>query len=159
MTGTPPRRAPKYLWNEQYGWTLDACARGLIATLCGFVHAQSTFKGSAAGRAWIDREDAAGARISFVSDKGDGYVDLTAHDSDWVKIEVFVAGAPVFRAWAEEVWEEKEFWPDASDGVTPPDGDAPGRISKRGSWLNIRCAFFPGVPDDGTGYWSLELPE
>jgi hypothetical protein len=159
MTGTPPRREPHYFWNEQYGWTLDACARGLIQILCGFVHSPGRFTGSAVGRAWIEREDGVSARIAFASDKGDGHVELTAHDSHWVKIEVFVAGAPVFRAWCEEVWEEKEFWPDGSDGITPPDGDAPGRISKRGSWLNIRCAFFPGVPDDGTGYWSLEVPE
>jgi hypothetical protein len=123
----------------------------------GLVHGETHFTGSAAGRAWIAQADEASARIAFASDKGDGHIDLSVHESHWVQADVFVSDVCVLRAWCEEPWEEKEFWPDGSDGVTPPDGDAPGRISQRGSWLQIRCAYFPGVPDDGTGYWSLEV--
>lgn len=159
MTGAPPIRKPLYFDNESRGCPLDECARGLLWTLWGFVNAPTPFKGSANGRAWVTEHDRSSARIAFHSDKGDGWVQLSAHESHWVKIEVFVADALTFRAWCEEVWEEKEFWPDGADGITPAHGDAPGRISKRGAWLQIRCADFPGVADDGSGFWSIELPD
>jgi hypothetical protein len=160
MDAVPPRRPPYHVSEETFGWPLDRCARGLVWMLSlGLIHGETHFTGSAKGRAWVAHNDDATARIAFATGKGDGHIELSVHDSAWVKIEVFVAGLCVFRAWCDEPWEEKEFWPDGSDGVTPPDGDAPGRISKRGSWLKIKCAYFPGVPDDGSGYWSLALPE
>ncbi|HRO02317.1 MAG TPA: hypothetical protein PLS69_01760 [Terricaulis sp.] len=78
------------------------------------------------------------------------------HESGWVKAEVFVSGAHVFRAWVDEPFEEKEFWPDGADGIVPPQGDPPGRISKRGLWLQLSCAAFPGAPDKGNGFWDVE---
>jgi hypothetical protein len=159
MTSRPPLRSPKYVAQETYGWSRAQGARSLIWVLTSFVSPEVRFGGSAAGRAWIDRHSDDAARIAFTTDQGDGSIDLSVDGSDWVKIEVFSAGACVLCAWCDEPWEEKEFWPDGSDGLTPPDGDAPGRISKRGSWLQIKCAMFPGVPNDGTGYWTLEIPE
>ena len=53
------------------------------------------------------------------------------------------------RAWLEDPYEEKEFWPDGADGV----GEGPGRISKRGSWLQVNMQRFDATL--GAGYWSL----
>ena len=155
----PPTRDPHYFDNESYGWPLDQCARGLLWTLRGFVHTPQDFKGSATGHAWLAHHDENNARIAFTSDKGDGHVQLSTHESHWVKIEVFVSGARIYRAWADEPYEEKEFWPDGANGEPDANGDAPGRISKRGSWLQIRCADFPGAPPDEYGYWNIELAD
>lgn len=157
--GKPPTREPHYFDNEVHGWPLDQCARGLLWTLHSFVFHPTDFVGAAKGHAWIAHKDENNARIAFTSDKGDGHVQLSTHESHWVKIEVFVSGALVFRAWADEPYEEKELWPDGADGVVPPNGDASGRISKRGSWLQIQCEKFPGVPTTETGYWNIELPD
>jgi hypothetical protein len=152
----PPLRDPHYFDNESHGWPLDQCARGLLWTLRGFVHSPKDFVGNASGHAWIAHHDENNARIAFTSDKGDGHVQLSVHESHWVKIEVFISGALILRAWADEPYEEKDLWPDGADGVVAPKGDAPGRISKRGAWLQFRCAQFPGVHDDGSGFWNLE---
>ncbi|MGE0739730.1 MAG: hypothetical protein AB7O98_00185 [Hyphomonadaceae bacterium] len=155
----PPLREPHYFDNQQHNWPLDQCARNLLTTLAGFVHRPTDFKGGANGHAWIAHRDDANARIAFTSDKGDGHVLLSAHDSHWVKIEVFVSGARVFRAWVDEPYEEKEVWPDSADGLVLPDGDPPGRISKRGAWLQLRCEKFPHMPMTASGYWDLEIAD
>lgn len=116
------------------------------------------FKESASGQAWLAHHDDNNARISFTSDKGDGHVQLSTHESHWVKIDVFVSGTLIFRAWADEPYEEKHFWPDGADDIVPPNGDPPGRISKRGSWLQIRRADF-SLPTTETGYWDIELAD
>lgn len=156
--GVPPIRQPHYGDNEQHGWPLEQCARNLLWTLHRFVYRPTDFVGSANGHAWIAHKDHNNARIAFTSDKGDGHVQLSTHESHWVKIEVFVSGARVFRAWCEEVYEEKEFWPDGSDCVDLPSGDAPGRISKRGSWVQIHRGTF-GLSSGEHEFFDLELPD
>ncbi len=153
----PPTREPHYFSNEAYGWSLRDCARGLIQTLSGWVRQPLEFKGDASGRIWHfqgDFDDR--AQLLFTSDQGNGAIELSIDDSCWVMAEVFVGDQLKLRVWIDEPYEEKEFWPDGADGIVPPESDAPGRISKRGSWLQIRAAAFPGVPDDGQGYWSVE---
>ncbi|HYD89479.1 MAG TPA: hypothetical protein VEA80_18510 [Vitreimonas sp.] len=157
MRAAPPQRAPHYTDNEQYGWDLRQCAINLIATLSNWVSDPVEFTGDANGRIWRVREDdRSGARLFFTSDKGDGVIELSVHESCWVRAELQVGGELKFRAWIDDPYEEKEFWPDGADGVTPPNGDAPGRISKRGRWLQIDCARFPGAAVGENGYWSVE---
>lgn len=153
----PPLREPYYFDNETYGWSMRDCARGLISTLSWWAHKPLAFKGDANGRVWHFQgqfEDT--AQLLFESDKGNGRIELTIDPTNWVKAEIFVGDDLKLRVWINEPYEEKEFWPDGADGIVPPDGDAPGRISKRGSWLQLRTAHFPGVPDIGEGFWSLE---
>ncbi len=152
----PPKREPHYIWNEDHQWPLDVCASGLIDTLCGFVSPPIEFRGDASGHIWKAQQDKTTARLAFTSNKGDGHIQLTVDASAWVRAEVYISGELKFRAWVEEPWEEKEFWADGADGVTPPNEDPPGRISKRGLWLQLKCAAFPGVPDKGNGYWDVE---
>jgi len=154
---TPPARAPHYFDNQQYGWPTRQCAIHLVSTLANWTHPAVTFSGDAEGRIWREHSDGQGsARLRFSTKQGDGVVELSAHESDWVRAEVLLNGALVLRVWLDEPYEEKEFWPDGADGIVPPDSDPPGRFSKRGAWLQLRCAAFPGVPDKGNGYWAVE---
>jgi hypothetical protein len=149
----PPRRDPHYSWNESQGWTYRECARALIDTLSHFVRTPVEFQGAAHGRIWsFKSEHTDRAELSFTSDHGDGVIALSIHDSGWVRAEIFVDGALKFRAWVEDPWEEKDFWPDDADGI----GEAPGRISKRGSWLNIERARFPGVIPGEKPFLAIE---
>lgn len=153
---TPPARGPHYFDNETHGWPLRQCAINLISTLSGWCKKPYEFRGAATGRVWhFEGDFTDSAQLLFNSDKGDGRIELSVDETNWVKAEVFVGGAFAFRAWFDEAYEEKEFYPDGSDGKPNTEGDAPGRISKRGAWLQIRCADFPGAPDQGNGYWDL----
>jgi len=152
----PPTRAPYYFDNEQHGWPITECAGFLVNTLAGFVKPALDFRGDASGHIWCAQLDKTSARLAFTSDKGNGHIQLEVHESGWVRAEVFISGARVFRAWLDEPYEEKDFWPDGADGIVPPGGDPPGRISKRGRWLQLRCADFPGAPDKGNGFWDVE---
>ena len=111
------------------------------------------FKGNAAGRIWHfigDYKDR--AQLLFTTEEGAGTIELTIADNDWVRADVFMGEALILRAWIEDPYEEKEFWPDNGDGV----GEAPGRISKRGRWLQIETARFPGAASSTTGFWIVE---
>lgn len=154
---TPPSRDPHFFDNETHGWTLRQCAINLIGTPSWWCKQPLEFKGAATGRVWRFEGDLADrAQLLFNSDKGDGRIELVVHETNWVMAEVFVSDDLKLRTWLEDPYEEKEFYPDGSDDKPNAEGDAPGRISKRGAWLQIRCADFPGVPDQGNGLWSLE---
>lgn len=153
----PPSREPHYGDNETHGWPLRQCAMNLIQTLYWWCKQPLEFKGSANGRVWhVEGDFTDCATLHFASDQGDGMIQLSVHPANWVCAEVFVGGELKFRCWMDDPYEEKEFWPDGSNGEPNAEGDAPGRISKRGRWLQIKTAYFPGVPDDGSGYWDLE---
>jgi hypothetical protein len=155
MTPTrPPTRPPHYIDNESHGWPLESCAGSLINALASWAHEPYEFRGHANGRIWRQRIDRTSARLLFVSDQGDGHIDLSIDASFWVRAELFVIGELKFRAWIDEPYEEKDFWPDGSDGITPPNGDPPGRISKRGRWLQFRRADFGLAPAE-SAFWDV----
>ena len=157
MEPKPPSRPPHYGDNEMYGWPVRDCARNLISTLSGWTRDPVEFKGDANGRIWHFQDDSAGrAQLLFESDHGPGAIELSIDETNWVRAEVFVGNALKLRVWIDDPYEEKEFWPDGADGVIPPNGDPPGRISKRGRWLQLRAADFSGVTDKGNGFWSVE---
>jgi len=149
----PPQREPYYSDVEMYGWARRDCAINLIATLARWCNPPVAFKGNAAGRIWHfigDYKDR--AQLLFTTEEGAGTIELTIADNDWVRADVFMGEALILRAWIEDPYEEKEFWPDNGDGV----GEAPGRISKRGRWLQIETARFPGAASSTTGFWIVE---
>lgn len=153
----PPTREPHYGDNETHGWTQRQCAINLIGTLSWWCKQPLEFKGDANGRIWhFEGEFADHAQLRFTSNLGDGAIAFSVHETNWVLAELSIGGELKFRCWLEDPYEEKEFYPDGSDGKPNAEGDPPGRISKRGRWLQIRCADFPGVPDGGGGFWSLE---
>src|SRR5690606_31232992 len=114
---TPPTREPHYRDNETYRWAARDCALGLIETLSGWCRSPLEFKGAVNGRVWHFQGDFADrAQLLFTSDKGNGRIELEVDPSNWVKAEVFVVDDLVFRCWIEDPYEEKEFYPDGSDG-------------------------------------------
>lgn len=159
-TPAPPARPPLYGDAETHGWAPRQCALNLLGRLADWCTPPLEFRGDANGRIWHfhgDYNDR--AQLVFTSDKGNGVIELFITDDHWVCAELFVVGVFKLRAWIEDPYEEKEFWPDGSDGIVPPNGDAPGRISKRGRWLQIRCADFAGAADKGNGYWDVEAAQ
>jgi len=151
---SPPTRPPHYVGNEDHNWPLEDCAGFLIDTLSSWVREPYEFRGHANGRLWRQRVDKVSAHLLFVSDLGDGHIDLSIDPTNWVRAEVFVVGELKFRVWLEDPYEEKDFWPDGADGITPPNGDPPGRISKRGRWLQLRRADF-GLPAGASLFWDV----
>lgn len=155
----PPARAPFYIWQEQHGWSARDCAMGLIDQLCGFVRcaeAGLVFKGDAAGRIWVVEAESERALLGFEADKAKGRIALSIGPGDWVRAEAMTEAGASLRAWVEDPYEEKQFWPNAADG----DGEGPGRVSKRGAWLEIDVSRFPGAPISPRGrYFQLELDE
>ncbi len=87
-----------------------------------------------------------GARIGFESLDVSGVITLTPHESGWVRVVVQIDGLPVFNAFAEQVWEEYELYPDDWPGearATATHEDAPGRIGKRRNWMSLSSVAWP----------------
>jgi len=87
-----------------------------------------------------------GARVGFESLGVAGVITLTPHESGWVKVVAEIDGRPAFTAFAEQVWEEYELYPDAwpdDARATATDEDAPGRIGKRRSWMSLSAVAWP----------------
>lgn len=100
-----------------------------------------------------------GARIGFESLGVAGVITLTPHGSGWAKVVAEIDGRPVFTAYAEQVWEEYELYPDGwpDEGrATATHEDAPGRIGKRRNWLSLSAVGWPGLePLASTSGWML----
>ena len=75
-----------------------------------------------------------------------GRIELSVDPSLWVRAEVYLEGRWFGRGWIERCYEECEIWPDGSDGIQGPrvEDDPPGRISKRGAWVQFDAAQWPG---------------
>jgi hypothetical protein len=88
----------------------------------------------------------AGATVAFESLGVSGLITLTPHPSGWVKVVAQIDGQAVFTAFAEQVWEEYELYPDGwpdDARATATDEDAPGRIGKRRNWISLSSAAWP----------------
>jgi hypothetical protein len=147
---SPPPR-PAFLFQAEDGSPRDAAQWGLLLRLAGA--APVTFVGDAAGAIAEGVEIAPGTfRFEIASSLGPGRLDLALAADGWVRAELRSGDGLVLRAWIEDPYEEKQGWPDGADGV----GEGPMRLSKRGTWLSIDCARFPGVPADEHGLFQIE---
>ena len=125
--------------------------------ITGWLKGRIDFRVGATGQAWLASETRDGlAEIAFTCDRGDGSIHLLVTETGWTRAEVTMEGRLVLRCWIEQCYEELEVWPDGSSGEEGPDGGPPGRISKRGTWLLLRAADFPGVPGNEHGWFALE---
>jgi hypothetical protein len=146
----PPR--PAHAFQAGEGVSGEAAARQLLAILALWCEPPLAFRGDAEGEVSLALQTDAHVALAFASNLGAGEIDIFLDADGWLRAEVLVDGAPPLRVWIEDPYEEKEGWPDGADGV----GEAPLRISKRGTWLNIDCARFPGVPAGQHGLFQLE---
>lgn len=151
IAAAPPPR-PAHLFAHEQGEPLQDAQRQLLLRLASFADPAIDFHGDCTGRLWLEASSDTSVRLAFSIDQAEGHIHLTAADNGWVRAEVTCSGASILRAWIEDPYEEPEVWPDGADGV----GEAPGHISKRGAWLTIDSARFPGVPANAQGYWQVE---
>jgi hypothetical protein len=160
MTPQPPIRAPHFLWDEDGPATL-ASAQFLLGLLCDFARLSPIWK-DRAGReiaVSVERETNQEARITL---RGalTGHIELSVAPSLWVRAEVYLGDAWCGRGWIERCYEECEIWPDASDGIVGPrpEDDPPGRISKRGYWVQLDTSQWPGYVS-AERYIGFEIPD
>ena len=151
MTDQPPRFAPEF-FNSLSGGQ-ESFADGAYVLALDF---DSTARNdtewimeSAGDRpVWLtpiscSRE---GARVGFDSRGVIGLITLTPHESGWVKVVAEINGRPVFTAFAEQVWEEYELYPDGWPDEARATGtheDAPGRVGKRRNWMSLSSVAWP----------------
>jgi hypothetical protein len=148
----PPREAHCY-WTHE-GVEREAAVLWPLWRMMSWVKNGLDFAGDFTGRAELvdDRREA--AAISFRAGGVEGEIELALTANGWIRIEAYVDGERVFRCWAEQPYEEIECWPDGADGV----GEGPGRISKRGAWLQFSASAFVGLPANQHGQFDLRDP-
>ena len=160
MEPCPPIRAPRFFWDEDGPPKLSS-AQFLLSLLCDFAGLSPVWK-DRAGRdiaVSVERETKQDAMITL-SGALEGRIELSVAPSLWVRADVYLAGAWFGRGWIERCYEECEIWPDASDGVIGPlvADDPPGRISKRGYWVQFDTSQWPGY-ESAERYVGFEIPD
>lgn len=160
MEPTPPVRPPHYFWDEEGPATLGS-AQFLLGLLCDFAGLSPVWK-DRAGREIVVSVAHETKQDALITLRGalEGRIELSVAPSLWVRAEVYLGGAWFGRGWIERCYEECEIWPDGSDGVVGPlvADDPPGRISKRGYWLQFDTSQWPGYVS-AERYVGFELPD
>lgn len=154
MTATEPRppTRPAHLFDAEQGDSIEAAQSSLLYHFATLAAPHLSFHGAAEGEVRTLHNDATGLRLAFRCNLVEGVVDLTPAERGWVRADIAIDETHFLRVWLDQPYEEAEFWPDGATG----EGDAPGRISKRGSWLTLDCASFPCLPLMPTGFWTIE---
>ncbi len=81
-------------------------------------------------------------RIGFEADGMRGVIELSADESGWLVAVARVGEAELFRGYIERPYEEYEIWPPHADAA---EGDAPGRIGKRVTWISFAASAWPAL--------------
>jgi hypothetical protein len=90
------------------------------------------------------------ARIGFAGAGVEGVIELGCEPSGWMRVVASVAGAEVFRAYLDQVWEEHELWPANAEKMQ----ESPGRMGKKRNWLSLRADAWPALrPLANEGGW------
>ncbi len=160
MEPRPPKRAPLYFEDRDGPATL-ASAQGLLALLCSFARFSPLWR-DRDGRdiaVKLEREDAQGALITL-SGAINGHIALSIAPGLWVRADFYRDGALFGRGWIERCYEECEIWPDGAGGIigSRVEDDPPGRISKRGAWVQFDTSQWPGY-ESATRFIGFEIPE
>lgn len=160
MTPSPPIRAPMF-FDDGDGPATLASARWLLSVLCQFASFSRLWRDRAGCdiAVKLERETDDGALISF-SGAIHGRIELSIAPSLWVRADVYLGDTWFARGWIERCYEECEIWPDGADGVIGPrvEDDPPGRISKRGYWIQFDTAQWPGY-ESATRFIGFEVAE
>lgn len=145
----PPPRQPYYVWEED-GLPRPDAARAMIEWLVNHLSYLDRWKTPRGAIQTTVLDEAPDSALIGVSGGYDLRIELSINAQHWVCAEVFAGDDIVQRAWIERAYEECELWPDGSDGEIGPlvSDDPPGRIGKRGDWLQI-----------DTLQWRIESPE
>lgn len=98
--------------------------------------------------------------VITVSGVINGRIELSIVPGLWLRADFYRDGAWFGRGWIERCYEECEIWPDASDGRVGPrvEDDPPGRISKRGYWIQFDTSQWPGY-ESSTRWIGFEIEQ
>lgn len=97
----------------------------------------------------LDRQEHR-ARIAFSAGGREGAIALEADPSGWLRVEVSMNGAEVFRAFVDRPYEEYELWPPAAEKAN----ESPGHMGKRRNWLSLHADTWPVLrPIANAGGW------
>lgn len=160
MEPRPPIRAPHFFWDDDGPVTL-ASAQGLLFLLCSFASLSPVWRDRAGRDIAVNlvRKTNQNALIQFTG-AIEGRIELSIAPSFWVRADVYLGDTWFGRGWIERCFEECEIWPDAADGIVGPnvEDDPPGRISKRGYWMQFDTSQWPGY-QSATRTIGFEIPE
>lgn len=102
-------------------------------------------------RLGVERQED-GALIRIAAGKVRGEVRLSVDRSGWIVVAGEIGGA-AFTGYAERIYEEIEIWPAGS--AAPIADEAPGRMGKRFTWLNLSAEAWPAVAPAADGEFLL----
>jgi hypothetical protein len=160
MDPRPPIRSPHFFDDGDGPATLGA-AQGLLFLLCSFARRSAVWR-DRHGRevsVTVARETDRTAVITLTGALS-GHIELSIDPSFWVRADFHRDNAWFGRGWIERCYEECEIWPDGADGIVGPrvEDDPPGRISKRGAWIQFDTTQWPGY-ESADRWIGYEIPE
>lgn len=160
MTPQPPVRAPHFVWDGDMPATLSS-AQGLLSLLCSFARFSLTWRDRVGRHITVTlTHETPQEALIILSGAINGRIALSIDPSHWVRADVYRDDVWFGRGWIERCYEECEIWPDGSDGIIGPlvDDDPPGRISKRGYWIQFDTWQWPGYVSDRR-WIGFEIPD
>jgi len=140
MSVRPPR-APEYFRATQGEASRAQAAHWLLDFIASQLNYFPEWRGDDELRVRFDElsRSETHARFGFMwvrdDEAGSGILSLGIGADDWVIADLSLDAAPARRFWIEQIYEEIEFWPDGAISTASPLPETPGRISKRGFWL------------------------
>ena len=160
MEPCPPIRAPHFFWDADGPATLGS-AEFLLGLLCDFARLSIIWK-DRAGRDVVVSVTQETKQQAIITLGGalEGRIELSVAPSLWVRADLYIGGAWFGRGWIERCYEECEIWPDGADGIVGPlvSDDPPGRISKRGYWVQFDTTQWPGFESEERTI-GFEIPD
>jgi hypothetical protein len=160
MEPRPPIRAPHFVWDDD-GPATRGSAQELLSMLCSFARVSPV---------WLDRSGREIAvtlahetnQEALITLNGaiEGRLELSIAPSLWVRADFYRDDVWFGRGWIERCYEEFEIWPDGADGIIGlnVEDDPPGRISKRGYWLQFDTTQWPGY-ESAARTIGFEIPD
>lgn len=140
---TPPPRPPEYFAVTQGDASRAQAALQMLDFLASQLKYFPEWRGEDELRVRVDELSHSDmhARFGFMwvrdDESGSGILALGIGAEDWVVADISLDAAPTRRFWIERIYEEIEIWPDGGISTASPLPEAPGRISKRGFWLQF----------------------
>lgn len=80
--------------------------------------------------------------IAFEAEGVRGVIELAADETGWLVAVARIGEAELFRGYIELPYEEYEIWPPHAGAA---DGEEPGRIGKRATWISFAASSWPAL--------------
>jgi hypothetical protein len=146
MEPRPPIRPPHFVDDSDEPASLTS-AQWLLSSLCSFARLAPIWHDLAGQEIGVQvLREADKEAVFTLTGAIKGRVELSIASSLWVRADFYRDGSWFGRGWIERSFEECEIWPDGADGRvgSKVEDDPPGRISKRGYWIQFDTSQWPG---------------